>query len=177
VQKNIEKQFTKLEAQREDLLRRVESSSASVLNSKPGGKWSVLEILTHILTAEQLSQAYLKKKLQGIESLPEAGLSSRIRSGLLTISQRLPLKYKAPRRVVENTPEGLPLDEIRKRWDSSRQEYRELLEGFTAATVSKAVYKHPRAGYLNVLQMITFYRDHIVHHRPQILSRLKVSHP
>jgi hypothetical protein len=173
----LEREFEKLEAQRGELLAKAGATTEMVLTTKPDGKWSVLEILTHIITAEQLSQAYLRKKMQGIESLPEAGFSSWLRSGLLTVSQRLPLKYKAPRRVVENTPEGLPLDEIRKRWDSSRQEYRELLEGFTAATVSKAVYKHPRAGYLNVLQMITFYRDHIVHHRPQILSRLKVSHP
>jgi uncharacterized damage-inducible protein DinB len=173
VLKSIERQFEKLEAQRTELLSAVAGASEGALTSKPDGKWSVLEILTHIVTAEQLSQAYLKKKMQGIESLPEAGLSSWLRSGLLTVSQRLPLRYKAPRRVVENTPEGLPLAEIKNRWDASRQEYRELLGRITETTVNKAVYKHPRAGYMNVLQMITFYRDHIVHHRPQIISRLK----
>ncbi len=171
--KKLEWKFNKLEYQREELLALASAGTENKLKAKPYGKWSVLEILSHIVTAEQLSQAYLQKKMQGLDSLPDAGWSSWFRSALLTLSQRVPLKYRAPRRVVENTPPGLPLREIKDRWDQSRSAFAQLLERFKDNTAHKAVYRHPAVGYLNIGQMLTFYRDHIVHHRPQIVSRLR----
>jgi hypothetical protein len=162
--------FEKLEQQRAEITERIKSVPAEKFNHQPApGKWSIAQILTHIITAEQLSLAYMKKKMPAIGELADSGISESIRLGLLIISQRIPaLKFKAPSVVVKGTPAPYTLQEALAKWEQHRVELKNFLETFEEKHARKVLYKHPVAGRFDTRQTIVFFREHIIHHLPQI---------
>jgi uncharacterized damage-inducible protein DinB len=170
VNTNLKNIYEELENQRVEVLNQVKLLSTEQLNRVPSpGKWSISQILTHILIAEQLSVRYMKKKALGIDELENSGIIASIRIGLLRFSQRIPaIKYKAPQVVVANTPQAYPMNELSTRWEAHRKELLEFLNSIADKNVRKLVYKHPFAGRLNTKQALVFFREHINHHWPQI---------
>lgn len=169
------KLYNKIEQQRMDLLAELKNQNPNLLSLKPlQTKWSVLQILTHLYTSEKLSISYIKKKSLGIESLDNAGLKQTLLMPVLKISQRLPFRFKAPRVVVENTPDPMPLDQLINQWNLLRLELRSHLDHLADTHVHKLVYKHPIAGRLSLPQAMQFFAEHITHHKPQIIKVLKV---
>jgi len=164
-----------LESQRKSVLNDFRGFSAQQLQHIPQpGKWSAAEILSHIITAERLSVAYMNKKVQGIDQAARTGLVQEAKVAILKISQRLPgLKFKAPKRVVENTTSYQDLAAIEAAWEASRLDLRRLLEQIPDRYIDRMIYKHPFAGYLNVQHALIFFREHIVHHVPQLKKLLK----
>lgn len=167
---SFQKLFEEIESQRKSILSSVHHLTQDQLN-KPlaPGKWSVSQILSHLITAERMSVNYIQKKIQGIEQIEDTGLWEELKINLLKISQRLPgLKFKAPNRVVENTTFYNDLSTITKEWDLVRNEFKTLLEKIPAQYINRRIYRHVRAGYLNVRHALIFFREHIIHHTPQI---------
>lgn len=163
-----------MEAQRGKILASVQHLTPNQLNKslKPG-KWSVSEILSHIITAERMSLMYIEKKMQGIHEVADSGWWEEIKLFGLKASQRVPgIKFSAPKRVVENTAFYLDHDTIRREWDRVRSDARTLLSKIDSAQAKKLVYRHPIAGYLNIKQCLIFFREHIIHHTPQIKKLL-----
>jgi len=162
--------FDELERDRKTLFQKLSNISSEKLNSNPiAEKWSINQILIHLLTSEQLTLTYLKKKSLGIDQLANSGPIESVKMALLKISQRLPLiKYKAPKVLVENTPSPIPLPELIARWNLSRQELKNFLETIHDRNLHKLIYKHPIAGRFDVVQSLTFLREHFHHHLPQI---------
>jgi uncharacterized damage-inducible protein DinB len=168
--------FNKLEAQRENLLHRVASVSADDWNRAPKpGKWSIGQILTHLLTAEQLSIGYMKKKSLGIDQLRSSGPIESLKLFLLKISQRVPLRYRAPEVVVQHTPEAFSRVELTEKWEKTRSDLKQLLEKISDKDERKLIYRHPVAGRLNAGQAMIFFQEHIIHHWPQINRLLNKS--
>lgn len=160
--------FDKLERQRTQIVDQVNKLSEEAFNFSPPGKWSVAQILMHLLTSERLSIGYMKKKSLGIETLKDSGLKQSMVSGLLKISQRIPFRYKAPRVIVDHTPEALTIEEIASRWNKSRNELKEFLESIREDHSRRLIFKHPIGGMLNTEQALKFMYEHINHHLPQI---------
>jgi DinB superfamily len=165
---NFQKTYDKLERQREQILGMIKNLPEDVYRNSPSDKWSVAQIVTHLFTSERLSIGYMKKKSLGIEALKNSGLKQVLVSGILKISQRFPFRYKAPRVIVENTPEALSVDEITSRWNKSRSDLKEFLEGISKQHARRLIFKHPIAGMLNADQAMKFMYEHINHHLPQI---------
>ena len=137
----------------------------------PDGGWSVLQILGHVALAEQLTLAYLHKKMQDPSAIPRAGAASYWRLALLKVALRSPLRAKAPDRVAH--PEAdTTLAAVRAHWDGVGQGWRELVEGFPPSLVDRAVYRHPRVGRLSLAHTIDSLHEHLAHHRRQIERRL-----
>jgi hypothetical protein len=167
--KSLLKSFEALEKQKEQLLQAVSAVPAEDFHYSPGaGKWSISEVLAHLLASEQLSVAYMQKKIGAIKALKNSGFSASLRMGLLIVSQRVPLKYKAPKVIVSNTPQELALQEITNRWATVRQDLKKILESLEEADQKKLIFKHPLAGKFNAAQAIVFLKEHIHHHLPQI---------
>jgi hypothetical protein len=166
--KNLFPLMAKLENQRKQIVSEISLISAERYNQSRNGKWSIATILTHIITSERLSLAYMKKKSRGIETAGEAGWREFFKSELLLISQRLPLRFKTPKAVLENTPPALSIESLTKEWAASRGELITFLETIDASHINKKIYKHPVVGKLNVFQALRFFREHIIHHLPQI---------
>jgi hypothetical protein len=163
-------EFEELERQRATILGLIKALPQEKFNRQPAqGKWSIAEIMTHIITAEQLSLAYMKKKMPAIAQLDDSGLGESFRIGVLILSQRIPaLKFKAPAVVVKGTPAPFTLQEVEEKWAQHREELRMFLEIFDDKYVRRVLYKHPLAGRFDTRQALVFFREHIIHHLPQI---------
>ena len=58
--------------------------------------WSMIQVLSHLVTAENGVLAYIGKKMQDPSKIENNGLSGIFRSLLLSILLKLPIKFKAP---------------------------------------------------------------------------------
>lgn len=161
------------EEKRKMLMALLSSVPDEKFHYRPPGKWSVSQILSHLIQAEKASLDYMKKKSLGIEQAGNTGKIEALKFFLLKISQRLPLKYKAPDILGKNDPPSLPLKEIEKNWALLREDLRAFLEMFGEAQLRRKVYRHVIAGRLNVLQSIEFFDEHLDHHLPQIKRLLQ----
>jgi len=169
VNSNVQKYYELLQANTKALVKDVSHLSSVTYHHKPeDGRWSISQILTHILTAERLSLEYMKKKALGIEGLDETGIVEQIKFFILTISQRIPLKYKAPKGVVQQTPPPLSFGDLVRQWEAVRTELKDFLEAIKDENVHKMIYKHPHIGRLDVIHALKFLNEHMKHHRPQI---------
>jgi len=72
--KKLKHYFAQLEQQKNNLLNELSSLSVEKLNSAPAGKWSITQIVAHLITVERLSIQYMQKKIQGIEQAGDAGI-------------------------------------------------------------------------------------------------------
>jgi hypothetical protein len=169
VNKKLRTLYELLENDRKQLMVELSKTSIEKLAMRPSkDKWSINEILTHLLTSEQLTIRYLKKKSLGVKQLRNSGLGENLRYAILKISQRLPLKYKAPEHVLSNTPDALLLPQLETSWDETRRDLADFLDSIADENVYKLIYKHPLAGRFDVIQCLLFMREHYHHHLPQI---------
>jgi len=166
----FEKIFDQIEIERKTLLRKVSLLNEGEFNSKPAdGKWSVAEILTHLLTSERLSLLYMRKKYKGVDQVGNSGLVEYLKMTFLKFSQRVAFfKYKAPKVIRENTPDTMTYSNLVAAWDKSRLDLKKFLESIPAENVRKKIYKHPIVGRLDAAQGVEFLSEHFRHHLPQI---------
>lgn len=167
--------FEALENDRRDLLAEVNRKPELYLKST-NGKWSIAEILTHILTSERMALAYMKKKCQGIQLLDDSGWLEPLKLELLKVSQRLPIRYKAPKSIVEKTPKPLALVPLQVEWQVLRQEMGAFLDSIKDEHIRRLIFKHPLLGKFNAVQGLSFMHEHFLHHLPQVHRHLKQSH-
>jgi hypothetical protein len=166
---DLQQLFKQIENQRNDLLSEIEKLTPEQYHLSKNGKWSIAQILTHLLTSEKLSFGYMKKKSLGIDSAGDSGFIEDLRYLFLKVSQRISfMKYRAPKIVVDNTPPAMSLPEVKKEWGAIREDLRIFLERMEEKNIRKKIYKHPVAGRLNVKQAIGFLSEHLNHHLPQI---------
>lgn len=165
--------FDRLETQRAQLQHLVKDLSDVELNKHPAEKWSIAQVISHLIASEQLSVGYLNKKILGIQTAEKSGLKEELKMLLLIVSQRLPFKFKAPRTIVENTPVYGSVDQLISAWDKTRVDLKEVLQKIEDDQINLKIFKHPRAGMLNTQQAIRFFREHIIHHTPQVKNLLK----
>jgi hypothetical protein len=165
--------YEKAENERKVILSSIAALPEQKFFHRQGNKWSISQILVHLMTAENFSLQYMKKKSLGISQAGDTGLIEDLKFLILKMSQRVPLKYKAPKLLGEDSPKALPLSRIEELWDASRFELKIFLETFQDETLKKKIYKHPVVGRLNIIQAVSFLREHVNHHLPQIRRLLK----
>jgi hypothetical protein len=166
--KKLQRIYEEAEFERENLLQLISNLPEDKLFRSPGGKWSVSQILSHIIEAERISLSYMKKKSLGIAQTADSGLLDDFKFFLLTMSQRLPLKYKAPKVLSGQPPPALPYPQIVQSWNEVRSELKSFMETFDDRTIKRKIYKHLIAGRLNVIHAVKFFIEHLKHHLPQI---------
>lgn len=171
--RRLETIFRKSEKTRINILQMVKPLDPQEFIKGSRGKWSVSEILSHLITAERLSLSYMKKKSLGIDKLENTGLKEELAFIFLKITQRLPLRYKAPAVLQENPPEKFPVEKIIEQWSAVRNDTKTFLETFRDDQIRKKVYKHAFAGRLNIVQAIGFFEEHAMHHLPRIKNLIK----
>ena len=169
---NLEKLFNTLEAQRAALMSELKSINNDRLNSHVPGKWSINQIVGHIVTAEQLSVGYINKKINAINEVGNTGIYGELKLGLFIASQRLPLKYKAPKNLGEQPKAYSDSIALEADWNQTRQDLKLLLEKLPDSGLKKKIYRHPVMGRCSILHALIFFREHIIHHYPQIKRQL-----
>ena len=160
--------FNRIETHKSDILFLYDNLSSQQLHFKPApGEWNLLQVLRHMVTAEKQSLIYIKRKLARQEAIPKTGLGSALRHLILRIALLLPLKYKAPKiaDVAEDYPD---YKTMKQEWNEVRTGFNEIIEGNDGTVLSKALYRHPRAGLLNIKQALEFILTHSSHHQKQM---------
>lgn len=172
-----DKKLKRLDAKLTSLLEVLKDYSERTLNKKPGeGKWSVMQVMHHLMLAEGYGQKYVSKKLSFNPELKKAGFTAVIRHFLMNTYIKFPIKIKAPTAISgENLPDESSFWETAKKWKQQRIELRELLESLPPEHFDKELYKHPFAGRLTLYGLLDFYDGHFERHRKQINKILKKS--
>lgn len=165
---DLARRFDRLEAARARVLDMLAGREAAALNRPPAaGKWSALQVLHHVATAEALTLGYVRKKMQAGSALPRAGIASRLRLLALEATLASPLRFRAPA-VVADAPVAIDPAELRARWDAVRRDWRELLEAFPDELLDRLVFRHPRAGRMSLEHAVGTLEAHLAHHLPQV---------
>ncbi len=159
-----------------DLLFSLKPIPQEKLNIQPKeNAWSVLQIVHHLILAEEGSLKYLKKKLSFNPKLNKVSLSSKLRLKLLTTWAYTPVKFKAPDAIGgEALPTQSTLEEVSNKWKIVRADMRAFLSKLPDDILDKEVYKHPFAGKLSLEGMLTFFEAHLDRHEKQIRRTLKL---
>lgn len=172
MKQKLHQTFSRLETQRKEVINQYRSLTTEQLRFRPGpGEWNLLQVLRHVVTAEKQSFILIQRKLNQEKSIKKTGIGSAVRHLLLKLALALPLKFKAPK-IAEVSEEYPDLEEALEEWKRLREEIREIIEENSEETLSKEIYRHPRAGYLNMKQALEFMETHISHHQKQ-MGRMK----
>lgn len=165
--------FNKLEASRQALLKKVEACDENIRNYKPAPeKWSVTQICYHLHLSEIQSIRYVKKKMLGGVALKKTGIAADVRYSVLKLTLLSNYKFKAPK-ILGDVPENLHYQEVITNWNETRRQLQSLVETIPDDLIDREVYRHPRAGRLNLTQMVTFFQDHFDHHASQVKRLIK----
>ena len=169
----IEKQFTQLEDERKQLFSELKNYDDDLLNKKPApGKWSVAEVIAHLITAEEMSLKYLMKKTQDTSLAKPEGLKNKWRWLLVKIVFSANLKYKAPE-IVEPKSDYESLANLETHWTKVRLQTLSVLTKLSDDELNKELWKHAVAGKMNLHHMVQFFGIHFRRHRKQIERTLK----
>ena len=164
--------FKEIETYRHGVLSELQGVSSQKLNASQNNKWSISEILGHIITAEKLSLSYITKKINAINEVSDTGLWNEIKLHAFIISQRLPIKYKAPKNLGDKPPSFSDIESLERDWNDSRNQLMAFLENFPKDGLRKKIYRHPVMGRCNIIHLLKFFREHLIHHHPQIKRQL-----
>ncbi len=160
--------FDSIETQRRLLLSSLKELPSEKLNYHLPSKWFINQIIAHLISAEQLSVRYISKKMLGIDQTTDTGVYEELKMILLQISQRVPLKYKAPKKVVENTLNESDIHRLIEQWNLVRNDFRTILEKIEDHQINRGIYRHVRVGMINIQHAVKFFGEHVTHHVPQI---------
>ncbi|HCW07715.1 MAG TPA: hypothetical protein DGG95_10175 [Cytophagales bacterium] len=168
----LQQLFDSLETQRHELFSSLKDLPAEKLNGHVPDKWSINQIIAHLISAEELSVRYLEKKILGIDQAKDTGVVEEFKMLVLQISQRLPLRFKAPKKVIENTPDETDLKNLIEKWNTVRLQLKDVLEKIGDHQIKRGIYRHVRVGMINIQHALKFFGEHTIHHAPQIKRQL-----
>lgn len=168
MEKKLLRQFDALEKQRQQLLQRISSLNDEQLNKIPAAdKWSINQIIFHVILAEELSYKSIKAKVISSKDFQKASAMSFVRSALLKLFLRSSKKFKAPL-IVSEPPLKSNLSDLIIKWEEVRLLMKELLESLPPHLLNKYIYKHPAAGKMNIYGGLDFMYEHTRRHETQI---------
>ena len=165
--------FEKIETERKHLYDRLQSYDEVVLHTKPKPEaWSVIEVIEHLIAAEQASLQYLRKKIQNLNSAKKSTLKEQFRAIALRFILAIPIKFKAPN-ITTPLTNTASLANTQARWDAIRTDLYTLWNSLPEEVLDRSWFKHTLAGKLNLMQMLQFFGYHFERHEHQIWRTLK----
>nr|MBS0036584.1 DinB family protein [Saprospiraceae bacterium] len=169
----LEKAWSDYNRSQKKLLELVSQFSPEKRDVRPEqDKWSVLEIVLHLIKADEQALVYGRKKLTA-GKVKQVRSLERIKRKVLLLALKLPFKYKAPRMVTPTVDDRLPYEGAIKKWNEIRSELKELCLTLDPDLLQKGVFKHPYSGKMTPAEFIVFLNSHLDRHRLQIKNRLK----
>jgi hypothetical protein len=169
----IEKAFDAFEELRILTLKETDKLSKEQLHFKPSkDSWSITETLHHLYLSELGTYNYMNKKIQGADNLKKSGFKEAWNTFLLKVMLRLPLKFKLPKNAPIVPTGDMSYGDLVEQWNQLRKDLADLFDHFDVDSAKKLSFKHPRIGYINAHQVLTFLTEHFKHHLKQ-LERIK----
>ena len=157
-----------LEAQRISLEHKLTRVDEDLFSSSPvNGKWSIIQILEHIVISEEMAILYVNKKIKSPELLNSVTMKTKIYAILMNNLLKYNFRFKAPQKVNPSHYPTSKVENILHRWQQARISL-EQLSRMSPVVLEKGIFKHPGVGYLNFSQMVDFLKSHFEHHLTQI---------
>lgn len=164
--------FQKQVAERDKIFAKLVKAAPERSMIRPSsGAWCSSEIMQHLKNSETGVLHVLKKQVvKESTSFKTHRLGNTFRSMLLNASLISNFKFKAPA-VVAETGEIETPENLLGQWNTYKQEMMDLLGAFPAELKNKLVFRHPVAGWLNLMETLQFMRFHQMHHMRQVVYR------
>ena len=138
--------FATLEQEKTEVLQRLEALAPE---KAVQGDWSPLQIAYHLMRAEELLPA------------PADGSITRRKPVFFIGCAMLRLAVSIPSKAREEPRNDLPLTELAKRWDASRETLKATLE---SAKPGERVAQHPVFGALDADSYLIMLEAHLTYH-------------
>ncbi len=169
----LRKRFLQLEEERKNLFTDLRKYSDEVINKKPSPeKWSVAEVIAHVMTAEEYSLKYLQKKVLDTSQEKSETFKNKWRWLLVQTVFTFDIKFKAPE-IVEPKIGYTTLADLETNWANNRSETIKIITTLTDEEVNKTLWKHAVAGKMNLHHMVQFFGVHYNRHKKQIERTLE----
>ncbi|PIW70426.1 MAG: hypothetical protein COW08_01925 [Ignavibacteriales bacterium CG12_big_fil_rev_8_21_14_0_65_30_8] len=166
--KDINEKLETLENQKLKFLKCFELISDEKLNTQPAkDKWSLAQILYHIVKAEQGTLLSFMNSIRNGNNLNKVGSKAFIKSKFLNLALKSNLKFKAPP-VAQKVPDNVNVKEISNKWDEIRKDIKNACLKIPEENYNKGIFKHPYIGLINLEQSLNFLINHINHHLQQV---------
>ncbi|MEP7011367.1 MAG: DinB family protein [Acidobacteriota bacterium] len=165
----IDRQIRSLDTRRNALLDELAPLDPAVLGRSPApGKWSILEIVEHLVLSE-------REVCRFPETAERRDRPRRLKHRFAYFVVFLVLRFRI--RVKAPSPKMLPqgewsLADSRREWDENLNQLRAYASGLDRKALDRAVFKHPAAGPITLSQALTLGLLHVEDHARQI-GRLK----
>ncbi|WP_242918192.1 DinB family protein [Pontibacter liquoris] len=164
----LEARYLHLEQTRNRLLDELEGLEEGLLNSAPAeGKWSVNQIIAHLLLTEKQTVYAVQHKVSQPDDLISNSIAREMQSLLLKLALLSGKKFKAPASVA-TVPATCSLAYLRADWDEVRFSLEDVLTALPVNLMDKCLFRHPYVGPLTIRQTLSFLQDHFDHHLRQI---------
>lgn len=159
-----------VDARRRALLERIEALPAATLDARPEEGWSILEIVEHLVLAEE--EVY--GDLSGDPATRARSRSFRHRLAYLLVMGILlgPIPVPVPSDGMKPTGRAT-LAELRERWDGLHARLLAFVAGLDRRSRALAVFRHPIAGPMTPMQTVRMAGVHLARHERQIRRRLE----
>jgi hypothetical protein len=168
----LERDLEAIDTSRCALLDELGILDGGTLAARPlPGKWSILEIVEHLVLAEREVLQKLPRPSELVEL--RRGLSSHFTYPMVMLVLRwgIPVKAPSPGMIPIGTSS---LPELRRQWDESQRWLRAYVTGLDRHGIGRAVFQHPVAGPLTVQQAVHMGQLHILAHTRQIRRLLSL---
>ena len=174
---NIQEKFESLTVKRTEFLKHLESLSNELITFKAGAdKWSIVEVVEHLVIAEDDLLTQLSKNVPASTLDPKSKTPDKYQTVIKVMERDIPVDV--PDKRAE--PKGrLTLVELLNQWDDIRKKLQGLLSEINTENRDDAVYRHPYGGPLNIeetLQFIDVHFDNHMRHIDRILAQTNQSH-
>ena len=170
---NFQRALAAFDRRRNALLDALAALPTEQLTAHPvAGKWSILEIVEHVIRAERVVFDGIATPDQ-LTARPRT-VASRLRSVIVHGVLRLDIPVEAPsKKMLPTGTRSLP--ELRAHWDENSGWIAAYAARIAERGADPAVFSHPVIGPLSFAQSLRLRRAHLDRHMRQIrhLQRLQ----
>ncbi|NJL28114.1 MAG: DinB family protein [Thermoanaerobaculia bacterium] len=169
---DIERRIEAFDRERIALLDELASLDPARLTARSiPGKWSILEIVEHLVLGEELVYG----------GLPDPGqlrqhrrrLKNRFFYLLVMVLLRFGVRLKAPSKALLPRGEG-SFEQYRQRWDRNQKWLSTYAGSLSPEELRRAVFIHPATGPIDVVQVVDMTAAHFHTHLRQIRALQKL---
>ena len=148
--------WERAESLKTDILAKADALSPSQQNTAPKpGEWSVAQVVSHLVIAEQFVTGY---GAAHVETLPALANPLVIRLVCNALAAGIALPAPA---ITEPSPEPAPLPTLAREWQTERDKLQSLLNSAQPDTLYGV---HPYFGTITVRQTVEMLAAHTAYH-------------
>lgn len=163
--------LTRISRLRENLVEELRASDPELLTSHPiPDKWSILEIVEHVVLAEQAVFAG-QRGLNG-EAIPRRTFRNLVLYAVVMGVLVFGIPVKVPSRTMR--PKGQrTLAELEDAWKQSHERLQRHVREMPRGGLSRPIFRHPVSGPMSTRQAIWMLEAHLRRHARQVRARLR----